>query len=357
MDRREFLRTTSAAAAAASAAAAAATPASASEEIAAPATSRGLQELRLVTPWPDTAFGLADQAHRVAQRIAAMSDGRIRISFEAGVADGFAAVRRGDADLYFASEHAHVETHRALAYFAGLPGERAVAPHRLAAWMQVGGGQDLWDDLAGAFGVKAILAGHSGDAPCLLATRRPEAMKELAGAPIAVEGLARDVARGLGMTPRTVDAGGIRQALANGEVLAVEAGGAITSHALGILKAAPHAAGTSINKHGSALSLGMSRRFWDGLSPTDQAIFAAAATAEYHLALAEESTHRRMLLPRQSANASWPVAQELARTIRRVADAVVAQVAATDADSQRINASFMGFRAAVSAESDNAVGV
>jgi TRAP-type mannitol/chloroaromatic compound transport system substrate-binding protein len=351
MDRREFLRTTTAAAAAASTAATASSPASASEEIAAPAALRGLQELRLAMPWPDTAFGLADQAHRVAQRIAAMSDGRIRINFNACIADGLTAVRRGDADLYFASEHAHVESHRALAYFAGLPGERAIAPHHLAAWMQVGGGQTLWDDLAGDFGIKALLAGHSGDAPCLLATRRPSAMNELAGTPIAVEGLARDVARGLGMTPRTVDAGSLPQALAGGDIQAVELGGAIASHSLGIMKVAPHSAGTSISKHGSALALGMSRRFWDGLSPADQAIFTAAATSEYHLALAEESAHRRLLLP--DPPASWPIAQELSRTIGRVADAVVAQVAAADTVSQRINASFVSFRSVVSVPAES----
>ncbi len=131
-------------------------------------------------PWPDAVSGPADQAHRLAQRIAAMSDGRYRIDVVPGAGNGLAAVRAGEADLYHGSEHDHLDQHRALAYFAGLPGDRGIAARHLTAWMLVGGGQTLWDELAGDFGIKALLAGHSGD-QALFRRHAPHCGHERAG--------------------------------------------------------------------------------------------------------------------------------------------------------------------------------
>jgi TRAP-type mannitol/chloroaromatic compound transport system substrate-binding protein len=346
MRRRDFLKTTGAAAAAATATtgAAHAIVAGARAEVAALGVAKGLKELRLAMPWPDTVAGPADQAFRVAQRISAMSDGRYRIVLVPGAANGLAAVRAGEADLYFASELGHLDAHKVLAYFAGLPGDRGLEPRHLAAWMLVGGGQALWDDFAGDFGVKAMLAGHLGDEPRLLATRRIETMSELAGEKAAVDGLARDVVRGLGMEPATVAMSEVAGGLRSGELLAAEVGGATTTHFSGVAGSAPYWSGTAINRHGAALSLGVSRTLWDSLPIGDQMIFETAAAAELQLAIAEDEAHRRLLAPAPPATRTWPFAADLARTITRVADAVVAHVAAADAQSQRINAAYVGFR-------------
>jgi TRAP-type mannitol/chloroaromatic compound transport system substrate-binding protein len=213
--------------------------------------------------------------------------------------------------------------------------------------MLVGGGQGLWDDLAGNFGVKAMLAGHSGDRACFLSAHRIEAMSELAGKRVSVTGLARDVVRGFGLEPAAVRTPDLAAAMARGDILAAEWGGAIASHALGLTAVAPYSVGTSINRRGAALSLGLRRSLWDGLTATDQAIFTTAAAAEYQLALAEEEAHRWLLYPQPPADKTWPLAQDLERAIGRVSDAVVAHVAAADADAQRINAGYVAFRRAL----------
>ncbi len=345
MDRRAFLKTTgSAAAAATTATAATAEAIKQTKPTTAPAVAKGIKELRFAMPWPDSVAGFADQARRLAQRIEAMSEGRYRIVFTHGDGSGLSAVQRGEADLYHGTEHDHLHAHRALSFFAGLPGDRGVAPEHLLSWILVGGGQTLWDDLAGDFGVKAMLAGHTGGHAHFLATRRVAAMSELAGEKVSVMGLARDVVHGFGLDPVTIAAADVAGALTRGEILAAEWGGAIASHSLGLTTAAPYAVGTSVNRHGTALSLGICRSLWDGLSAADQAIFATAAAAELQLALAEEETHRRLLYPDASAHKTWPLAPELERAIGRVSDAVVAHVAGSDAQSQRINTSYVTFR-------------
>jgi TRAP-type mannitol/chloroaromatic compound transport system substrate-binding protein len=346
MDRREFLKTTGAAAALAGtavAAAEAATPA----PVAAPAVMRGTRELRLAVAWQDGVAGLADQAWRLAQRIATMSDGRYRMVFTPNVRDALAAVRAGDADLYHATESDHLDAHRGLAYFAGLPGDCGVAPHQLQAWLQVGGGQELWDALAGEFGVKAMLAGHTG-APCyFVATRVVDSMSALAGEKVAVRGLARDVARGLGLEPVSLAASELTAAVARGDVLAAEWGGAIASHALGLAKVAPVSTGASISRSGTALSLGIRHQLWDAMPASDRAMLEAAATAELQTALAEEDAHRPILWPQPAPDQTWPIAPELTHAVRRIAEAVVAHTAGSDAAARRINTSYEAFRRAI----------
>jgi TRAP-type mannitol/chloroaromatic compound transport system substrate-binding protein len=339
MDRREFLKSTAAAAAGVTAATAAAETA-----LAAPGLSQGRQQLRLAMPWADAVAGPTDQAYRLCQRITQMTGGRLSVvpSFE--VADGLAAVRAGEADLYFASAHDHVESHRGFAYFAGLPGDRGLSPQHLQTWISLGGGQALWDELAGDLGIKPLLAAHTGARSYLLANECIVSMAALAGRKAHVAGLARDVARGLGLEPVSLAPGQLSGALQRGEILAAECGGAITSYALGVHAAAAYWAGTSINRNGTALSLAIRRDLWEHLPDSEQAALTAAAAAEYQLSLAEEEAHRHMLFPDPPAGRTWPLAAELSHAVRRVADAVVAHAAGADAQTRRINDSYAAFR-------------
>jgi TRAP-type mannitol/chloroaromatic compound transport system substrate-binding protein len=336
MDRREFLKSTGAAAAAATTVTAAAQPA-----LSAPSLRADPQELRLALPWAESFAGPADWAHRLGQSITQLSGGRCRIVPAFAVADGLAAVNAGDADLYFGGAP---EAHRGFAFFSGLPGDRGMSPQHLQTWVSVGGGQALWDDLAGDLGVKPLLAAHTGGHSYLLATERIDSMAALAGRTAHLHGLAREVGRGLGLEPVTLAPGEISSAMQRGDVLAAECGGAITSYALGLPGVAHHSAGTSINPHGSALFLGVRRALWDSFGAAEQAMFTAAAAGEFQQSLAEEEAHRHMLHPDAPTERTWPIAAELAHAIRRVADAVVAHAAGTDAQTRRISDSYTAFR-------------
>ncbi len=348
MDRREFLKSTGAAAAAATAATATATSAAESAPTA-PAIAGGLHELRLAMPWAEACAGPADWARRLGQAIAQLSGGRYRIVPQFGVADGVAAVRTGEADLYFGGAP---DGHRGLAFFAGLPGDRGMGPRHLQTWISVGGGQALWDDLAGDLGIKPLLAAHTGACSYLLATERIETMSALAGRRAQLHGLARDVGRGLGLEPVSLPPGQLAGAMQRGDVLAAECGGAIVSYALRLPAVAPFSAGTSINRHGTAYFLGIRRTLWDNLDEAQQAMFGAAAGGEFQLSLAEEDSHRHLLHPDTPTARTWPIAAEFAHAVRRVADAVVAHAAGADAKTRRISDSYAAFQRAAVGGSD-----
>ena len=239
MDRRSFLKTTTAAAAATAAIAPRArsesTAASDSCSTSAPAIHAGTRDLVLAMPWRESVSGPADQGFRIARRLEAALDGRFRIVPRYHGHGGVEAVMTAEADLYFGTENHNLSLHPAFAYFAALPGAGVFNADDLAAWLTIGGGQEHWDDLAAEFNIKPFLAGHLGRWPGLWSSRPVDSLADLAGQRVAVQGLARDVMRGIGAEPVHVPAEDLAAALRSGDIAAAEYGGPLTSLALALL--------------------------------------------------------------------------------------------------------------------------
>jgi TRAP-type mannitol/chloroaromatic compound transport system substrate-binding protein len=343
MDRREFLITSG------GAAVAAASPAAVQAERAlfpgpAGAQSGAGTRLTLAMAWPDAPQGPADSARRLARRIEALTGGRYRIEM---LADGHGP--QGDADLVHGSAHDFAPLHPAFAYFAGLPGSGGLDARGLADWIAIGGGQMLWDDLAGRHGWKPLLAGHTGEAPPLWSRMPIASLADLAGQRVAAPGLGADVARALGaeaLAPHDA-----AEALADGSVRAAEAGGLVTSLAGGMARVARHATGQGLNGHGTALALSVRLSVWERLPEADKAALAAAASEEFQISLAEQRTHagiaRRVLEASLGVRfAPWPA--DIAEALDRVAEATIAHVAGRDDLAARIDQSYMAFRSLLS---------
>lgn len=341
MDRREFLITSG------GVAVAAASPAAAQAENTGfspptPHASGQATLLRLSMPWADTPQGPADGLRRLARRIEEMTGGRYRIEVTQGNGP------ESDADLVHGSAHDFAPLHPAFAYFAGLPGSAGLGAQDLAHWIATGGGQMLWDDLAGGHGWKSLLAGHSGEAPPLWSRDPITGLKDLAGRRVTAPGLGADVARALGAEAHGALAPhDVATALADGSVFAAEAGDLPTSLAAGIPRAAQHATGQGFNGHGTALALSVRLPVWERFSDADKAIFAAAAAEEFQLSLAEARAHagvaRRVLETSLRVTfAPWPA--DVAEALDRVAEATIAHVAGRDDAALRIDQSYMAFR-------------
>ncbi len=343
MDRREFLITSGGAAVAATSPIAAA---QAADSGATSLTGRetGARVLRLSMPWADTPQGPADSVRRLTHRFETMTDGRYRVEISAQARGAVA-----DADLVHGTAHDFSTLHPAFAYFAGLPGSSGLSAQDFAHWFTVGGGQMLWDDLAGQHGWKPLLAGHSGEAPPLWSRQRIDGLSDLAGQRLSAPGLGADVARALGAEALAIAPSDVAAALEDGRVLAAEAG-LLTSLAGGVARAARYATGTGLNGRGTALSLSVRLPVWESLPEHDRAILTAAAVEEYQVSLAEARAHenvaRRVLAASFGVTfAPWP--SDIAEAIDRVAEATIAHVAGQDALAARIDQSYMAFRSAL----------
>ena len=131
----------------------------------APAIAQGIRQLKMVTDWPDATPGIHPMAVRFAQTIGAATGGRIKIEvYPSGALvrpfETFDAVGAGVADMYHSAENYWEKKSPAFSFFAAMP--FGFTADELFAWVQYGGGQELWDALSGQFNVKALLCSSTG---------------------------------------------------------------------------------------------------------------------------------------------------------------------------------------------------
>src|SRR5262245_62085865 len=131
----------------------------------APAIAQGRRQLKMVTDWPAGSPGLQSSAERLAQAIGTASAGRITIDvFPSGAFvrpfETFDAVAAGVADMYHSAEYYWEKKSPAFGFFAAVP--FGFTADELFAWMQYGGGQELWDALSGQYNIKPLLCLNTG---------------------------------------------------------------------------------------------------------------------------------------------------------------------------------------------------
>src|SRR5262245_65763989 len=131
----------------------------------APAIAQGVRHLKMVTDWPQGLPGFYPSALRFAQTVDAATAGRIKIEvFLAGAVvrtfETFDAVSAGVADMYHTYEGYFEKKSPAFHFFAAIP--FGFTADELFAWIQYGGGQELWDVLTGQFNVKSLLCTNTG---------------------------------------------------------------------------------------------------------------------------------------------------------------------------------------------------
>jgi TRAP-type mannitol/chloroaromatic compound transport system substrate-binding protein len=131
----------------------------------APAIAQGVRQLKMVTDWPEDMPGFHPSAVRFAQTIGAATGGRIKIEvFPAGAFvrpfETFDAVGAGVADMYHTYEGYFEKKAPAFQFFAAIP--FGFTADELFAWVQYGGGQELWDAVSGQFNIKSLLCTNTG---------------------------------------------------------------------------------------------------------------------------------------------------------------------------------------------------
>ena len=194
--------------------------------LARPALAQGLRELKMVTDWPEGLPGLQASAVRLAETIGVASGGRIRIEvFPAGkfvkAFETFEAVGAGVAEMF----------HSAPAYFdKRAPGSNffsntvpfGFTADELFAWMNFGGGQELWDELYGRYEVKPLLALSTGAQMGGWFNKAIDTPEGFKGLRYRMPGLGGEVLRRLGATVVLLPGGEIVPALKSGALDASE---------------------------------------------------------------------------------------------------------------------------------------
>jgi TRAP-type mannitol/chloroaromatic compound transport system substrate-binding protein len=258
--------------------------------VAAPAIAKERIEVNMVSTWPRDFPGLGTGAQRFAERVTAMSDGRIQITYYAAGErvkpfDSFDEVASGNAQMYHGAEYYWKGKHPGFAYFTAVP--FGLTATEMNAWIRFGGGQELWDKLAGDFGVKGLMCGNTGVQMGGWFRKEIKSADDLKGLKIRMPGLGGDVMSKLGASPVSLPGGQIYENLVSGAIDATEWVGPWNDQIMKLYEAAKFYYYPGMHEPGAMLSVGMNKKWWDGLSKADQLLIEAAASMENDVMLSE----------------------------------------------------------------------
>jgi len=272
MQRRRFLAGT----AAAGAAAAAAFPA--------PAISQQRMEWRMVTAWPLNLPGPGTAANKVAERITALSGGRLEVRvFGAGqivpALGVFDAVSQGTAELYHAVPSFWISRQRAIGFFGSCP--FGLTAQEQSAWINHGGGQALYDEMYGRFGIKPFLAGNSGPQWMGWFRREINSIDDFRGVRFRTAGIGGEMYRRAGASVVTLPGGEIFQALQSGTIDAAEFIGPWSDAPLGFHQVAKNYYYPGVQEPSSAEEVGINLQAY-GRLPDDLKLAIRVACQSVH---------------------------------------------------------------------------
>ena len=258
--------------------------------VSAPAIAQNRIEITMVSTWPRDFPGLGTGAQRFAERLTAMTDGRIKVNyFAAGervkAFDSFDEVASGNAQMYHAADYYWKGKHPGWAYFTGVPFGMTFT--EVNAWTQFGGGQELWDELAADYGLKCLPCGNTGVQMGGWFRKEMRSASDFKGLKMRIPGLGGDVLAKLGASPVSLPGGQIYENLVSGAIDATEWVGPWNDSFMKFYEAAKFYYYPGMHEPGSMLSLGINKKFWDGLSKSDQVIITAAAETENSVMMSE----------------------------------------------------------------------
>jgi TRAP-type mannitol/chloroaromatic compound transport system substrate-binding protein len=277
MERRKFLK----GAALGAGAAALASPAIAASHA---------KQMTIVSTWPRDFPGLGVSAQRLAARIAEVSDGAINVEYFAagervGAFDSFDEVASGNSQAYIAADYYWGGKHPGFNYFTSVP--FGMSTEEWQAWITFGGGQELWDELSGEFGLKAVMCGSTGTQAGGWFNKEMNSPDDFKGLKMRIPGLGGQVLTKMGASTVSLPGGQIYENLVSGAIEATEWVGPYNDYFMKFYEAAKYYYTGGMHEPGGGLALGMNKAWWDSLSSTEQAIITTCAQEEQLLSHSE----------------------------------------------------------------------
>lgn len=259
---------------------------------AAPAIAQERKEMTIVSTWPRDFPGLGISAQRLAARITELSEGRITTQYFAagervGAFDSFDEVASGNAQAYIAADYYWKGKHPGFAYFTSVP--LGMTTTEWNAWIKFAGGQALWDEMSGEYGLKALACGATGTQMGGWFNKEVNSAEDLKGLKMRIPGLGGDVMAKLGASPVSLPGGQIYENLVSGAIDATEWVGPYNDYFMKFYEAAKYYYYPGMHEPGGGLAFGMNKSWWESLSKWEQAVITAACMEE-HAAQYEEAT-------------------------------------------------------------------
>ena len=257
-------------------------------------------DLTMVTAFPKNSPGHGASSVRFAENVHALSDGRINIKvFASGelvpMKEAFAAVSNGKADMYHGIEMFWPGVDPALNYFATIP--FGMTPTEHLAWVEHGGGQELWDEAAAQYNIKPFALGNSATSMGGWYNKEINSTDDIAGMHLRFPGLGAKVMQKYGASTTVVSGGKILPGLLDGTFDGAELAGPWYDNAMGLYKSpAKNYYAPGWHELSTILSLGFNTEVWNSFSEKDKNILITAIKAEQQGQFLENFYHHSVSL-------------------------------------------------------------
>ncbi len=267
--------------------------------LATPAIAQDKRQWKMVTAWPKNLPGPGVAAQQLADRITTLSGGRIEVKlFPAGeLVPGrgvFDAVSEGTAELYHAVPAYWGSKSKGILLFGSQPfGLRA---DEQVGWMVHGGGQALYDEMYGRFGIKPFLCGNSGPQWGGWFRNEVNSAEDLKGMKFRTTGLASEMAAKMGMAAEAMSGPDMFQALQTGALDAGEFIGPWTDSALGYYQVAQNYYWPGVGEPSSAEECGVNVDVFNELPDDLKQVVQAACDSLYNQVWTEYTTKHALSL-------------------------------------------------------------
>ncbi|MEQ8964598.1 MAG: TRAP transporter substrate-binding protein [Azospirillaceae bacterium] len=319
-----------------------------------PALAQERRELTMVTTWPKNFPGLGTGAQRTADRITAMTGGELTVNLYAagelvGAFDSFDAVSSGNADCWHGAAYYWQGKSQALNFFSAVPFGFTATEY--AAWVNYGGGQELWDEVNAQFGVKSMACGNTGVQMGGWFRQEVNTPEDFNGLTMRMPGLGGEVMRRLGAAVVSLPGGEIFPSLQSGAIDATEWVGPWNDLAFGFYRVANYYYYPGFHEPGTALEFGLNLDLWNSLSDTHKEIVKAACHAETDIMLSEFNARNGESLNSLINEHGVELRQfsdEIYAAFGQYSEEVLAEAGASDEITGRVYESFVDFRSKVS---------
>ncbi|MGO4908825.1 TRAP transporter substrate-binding protein [Pseudorhodobacter sp. W20_MBD10_FR17] len=250
--------------------------------LASPAIAQGKIEWKLPTAFPKNAPGVGTNVTNFAEKVAAMSDGRLSFTvYGAGeLVPPFAvedAVQQGNAEAGHGPTYYAAGKNAALHWFTAVPFGMTSNEH--FAWLEFGGGYDLWNDIYATRGLVPFYSGNSNTQSGGWFKNKIENVDSLKGLNMRIAGLGGEIFRKLGTNAVLMPPPEIFQAMQSGAIDAAEWVGPMLDQAFGLQKITKFCYVPAFTEPGAGLAIVFNKDAFETLPADLQAICKNAAHA------------------------------------------------------------------------------
>lgn len=304
---------------------------------------------KMTTTWPPNFPLLGDSTHLFARLVSEMSDGQLEIQvFAAGelvpALQSFDAVRSGAAQAGSGVAYYWAGKIPAAPLFTAVP--FGMNAQQFNAWMEFGGGQQLWEQLYEPFGLVPMLAGNTGVQMGGWFNREINSISDFRGLKMRIPGLGGRVLKKAGGTPVLLAGSEIYLGLERGVIDAAEWIGPFHDYMMGFHRIARYYYGPGWQEPGPALELIFNKKAYEELPSNLKIILQTAAARINKSMLSEFETKNALYLNKLVEEQKVQVrffSPEILRQLRGFSVAVLDEMAEKDAPTKKIIDSYRQF--------------